>query len=201
MKKLGILLVALAIAVPAFAADKLGFGVQRALASSLQNERQAAMRYEAFMAKAEQDGYPGAANLFRACAKAERIHARRFKAALEEYGAEVPAEPTYTPNVGDTNDNLRAAMLAEQTERDATYREATEVAKAGRNNDIAKLFEVTRDTETEHANLLASASHSLENLKQPKAYWVCEDCGYTTDVRLPICPSCRATHELEPVEP
>lgn len=201
MKKLGILLVALAIAIPAFAADKLGIGVDRALANSLQNEREAAMRYEAFMARAEQDGYPGAANLFRACAKAERIHARRFKAALEKYGAAVPAEQAYTPSVGDTRANLRAAMSAEQTERDSTYREATETAKAGRNPDIAKLFEVTRDTETEHANLLASATNSLEKLKQPKAYWVCDDCGFTTDVRLPLCPSCRASHELERVEP
>jgi rubrerythrin len=201
MKKLGILLVALAIAIPASAADKLGFGVERTLASALQNERQAALRYEAFMAQAEQEGYPGAANLFRACAKAERIHARRFKAALEQYGAAVPAEPAYTPSVGDTRSNLRAAMSGEQSERDSTYREANEVAKAGRNPDVARLFEVTRDTETEHANLLASAASSLEELKQPKAYWLCEDCGFTTDVRLPLCPSCRVRHELELVKP
>lgn len=202
MKKLGILLVALAVAVPAFAAEKgLASDVQRALINSLQNERQAAMRYEAFMAKAEEEGYPGAANLFRACARAERIHAARFKAALETYGVEAPGEPSYKPAVSGTVDNLRAAMFSEQGERDTTYKEATDAAKAARNDDIAKLFDVTRDTETEHANLLAAASHSLDKLKQPKAYWVCSVCGYTTDVRLPLCPSCRSQHELEEVEP
>lgn len=202
MKQLGILLVALTVAVPAFAADKgLAPEVQRALTSSLQNERQAAIRYEAFMTKAEDEGYPGAANLFRACSRAERIHAARFKAALEKYGVKVPDEPSHKPAVFGTMDNLRAALVSEQAERDTTYKEATDAAKAGRNDDIAKLFDITRDTETEHANLLAAAMHSPDKLRQPKAYWVCSDCGYTTDVRLPLCPSCRSQHELVEVKP
>lgn len=201
MKKLGILFVALAVALPAFAADKaLAPEVQRALIDSLQNERQAAMRYEAFMARAEADGYRGAANLFRACAKAERIHASRFKAALVKFGIEVPPAPAYTPDVSSTADNIRAAALSEQQERDVTYRQATESAKGGHNDFVARLFETTRDTETEHANLLGNAANSLEKLKQPRAYYVCEDCGYTTDVRLPLCPSCRHTHPLVEVE-
>ena len=54
------------------------FPVQKVLTNAVNNERAAVARYEAFAAKADEEGYLGVASLFRACAKAERIHLQRF---------------------------------------------------------------------------------------------------------------------------
>ncbi len=200
MKNLAPLVIVVALGTPLVAAEKpLAPVVQQALSSALQNERQAAIRYEAFAVKADEEGYRGAASLFRACAKAERIHASRFKAALKKSGAEIPAESEAKPEVRTTADNLQAAIAAEQRERDVTYREAIEVAKTEKNSEISKLFDVTRDTETEHANLLAAANRSLDDMKNERTYFVCESCGYTSDVRLSACPLCRTGHGMKEV--
>ncbi len=52
-------------------------GIQRVLTNAVVGERQAIARYNAFAVKADEEGYPGAASLFRACAKAESTSARR----------------------------------------------------------------------------------------------------------------------------
>ena len=45
------------------------------LEQAFAGESQASMRYLAFAEKADQEGYPGVAKLFRAAAKAELYHA------------------------------------------------------------------------------------------------------------------------------
>ena len=64
----------------------------------------------------------------------------------------------------------------------------------------AKVFETTRDSEVEHLNLFADAMRHLDALKDAKTFFVCNVCGYTTEVKLPLCPSCRDQHPMEPVQ-
>ena len=40
----------------------------------------------------------------------------------------------------------------------------------------------------------------LDALKDAKTFFVCNVCGYTTEVKLPLCPSCRDQHPMEPVQ-
>ncbi len=61
---------------------------------------------------------------------------------------------------------------------------------------MAKTFDETRDVEVEHANLAADALRNLSDMKTSHEYYICERCGYTTNVRLPLCPSCRDGHPL-----
>ena len=176
------------------------YRIQNVLQKSLQNEREAVAKYEAFAAKAAEEGYPGAAALFRAAARAEGVHAERILAAMKTRNVEIPAASPVTPTVGSTADNLRAAATAETQERDGWYKEAIDDATEVNDQDLVKLFDQTRDTEVEHANLFVNATRHLEEYRQPKHFFVCDHCGYTTDVALPLCALCRSRehpHEID----
>lgn len=167
------------------------FKLRNALDRAVTNEREAVIRYEAYAQKAMEEGYPGAAALFHAAARAESVHATRFAQAMTERGLPVPEPPSIAPLVGSTADNLRAAAAAEVTERDRTYREAIDAASEASDAALVKIFDQTRDTEVEHANLLQAASRNLEKMKETKTFFVCDECGYTTDIELPMCVLCR----------
>lgn len=166
------------------------------LQRSLIRERQTVARYEQFAQKADEEGYAGAAALFRAQAKAESTHALRFASLLREYGVEAPAEEPYKADVGSTRENLASAAAAERAERDGDYREAVDACNLHGHAELALIFDQTRDTEVEHANLCMAAGRDLESMRAAKTYYVCGKCGYTTDVKLPFCPSCQ--HDVPP---
>ncbi len=171
----------------------------RSVLEALQNERAAAARYEAFAVRATEEGYPGAAALFHAEARAELVHAARFENFLKSRGVDVPAADTPAATVSSTSNNLRTAIDAEQRERDSTYLKAYNDAKLVGDEEVIKLFDVIRDAETEHLNLDTAANRDLSKMKQAHHYYVCAKCGYTTDLDLPFCASCRG-HEMERFE-
>ena len=173
------------------AGQKTSWGVQRVLTNAVINERAAVARYDAFAVKADAEGYLGVADLFRAAAKAESIHLARFTALMNERGLEVPPEATKPIIVGTTSANLRAAASAELAERDDIYLDAYKTASNAADAEVATVFDQTRDVEVEHANLCQTAAHDLGQMKEHKTYAVCSMCGYTTDVKFPICPLCR----------
>jgi rubrerythrin len=189
----------LAILVPlvSFAAEqRTPFGVQRVLTNAVIGERLAIARYNAFALKAQEEGYVGAAELFRAAARAEAIHLRRFTALMVERNLALPAEEAEKVDVGSTRENLRTAFLAENAERDGAYLYAIRTANEDQDIPVAKVFDETRDAEVEHGNLCNEALRHLDDMKAPHEYYVCERCGYTSYIRLPLCPSCRDSHPL-----
>ncbi len=174
--------------------------VRYTLEKALANEREAAARYDACAQKAEEEGFLGAASLFRAAARAERVHAARFEQALRERGNTVPEPNVQVPAIGSTADNLRQSVSLENAERDGMYRQAIDAARNARDEALLTMFDQTRDTEVEHANLMSAALRDLDSMKAPRTYYVCDDCGYTTDIDLPLCALCRArghTHSIE----
>ena len=197
MKRTLIVVVLSAIAVGTIAAmNPLPREVREVLQRALANEREAVARYEVFARKSEEEGYLGAAALFRAQARAERTHEERFAALLQAHGVTLPDEGTHTPVVGSTAENLRTAASAEKSERDGSYREAVETCNLLGAAEIAKVFDQTRDSEVEHANLCTTAARNLDSMKDAKTFYVCGKCGYTTDVKLPYCPAC--SHKVAP---
>ncbi len=176
------------------------YRVQSVLQKALQNERDTVAKYDACAVKATEEGYAGAAALFRAAARAEGVHARLMMEAMRARGIAVPEAEASHPAIGSTADNLRSAALAEAQERDTTYRDALEAAADAKDQELVKLFDHTRDTEVEHANLFSAALRQLDAYKQPKHFYVCDKCGYTTDVDLPLCALCRTRahpHEVQ----
>jgi rubrerythrin len=200
MKRVLFVLAVMSIALCAIAATTLPWEVRKVLQNALINERETVARYELFAQKADEEGYPGAAALFRAQARAERTHAERFADVLRANDVPVPDETPFTPTAGTTRENLRTAADAERAERDGAYREAIETCTLHRAADIAKVFDLTRDSEIEHANLCNAAARDLESMKAAKTFYVCGKCGYTTDVKLPYCPACQHKKAPEAVE-
>ncbi|ADH85240.1 rubrerythrin family protein [Desulfurivibrio alkaliphilus] len=129
-------------------------------------ESQANRKYLAFANKAEKDGYPQAAKLFRAAAHAETVHAHAHLRALKA--------------IGDTRDNLRAAMEGELHEFEEMYPPMIETAKAEGNKAAEMSFTFAHKVEKTHAELYRQALENLDNLPETD-YYVCQVCGHTED--------------------
>lgn len=176
------------------------YRIQSVMQKALQNERDTVAKYEACALKASEEGYAGAAALFRAAARAEGVHAKLIMEAMGARGMTIPEPAAGHPAIGSTAENLRLAAMAEAQERDTTYREALEAATDAKDQELITLFDHTRDTEVEHANLFSAALRQLDDFKQPKNFYVCDKCGYTTDIDLPLCALCRTRehpHEVK----
>jgi rubrerythrin len=192
MKKWMIVAV-VAIALPLAGGSKTISGsVRQAVERAILNELQAVAHYEACAVRATEEGFPGAASLFKAAAAAEKTHAKRFAKLLEGRGVDFTMPVAAARPVGGTADNLRAAAADETAERDGVYKESIGVCRMAGDDEASKIFDNTRDSEVEHANLFAAAARQLESLRTAKAVHYCDLCGYTTDIRLPMCPVCRA---------
>ncbi len=170
------------------------------LQQAVTGERNAQVRYAAFAAKADEEGFGGVASLFRAAARGEKAHEEKFVQLLKKKGGTVP-EGTEEPKVGTTRENIAAALEAEQTERDSIYHDAFEKAQADGQAEIAKAFDRARTAESEHANLLMAANWSMNSMKEKKTYFVCSGCGFTSETKLPRgCPLCSGQGKLVGVD-
>jgi len=151
------------------------------LESAFIGESQANRRYTAFARKADEEGLPQVARLFRAAAEAETIHALNHLRTLGEVKATVA--------------NLEAAVSGETFEFKKMYPEYLKVAQQEISKQAAWTFDVANQVEQIHANLYSKA---LEALKSGKAlsetdYYVCSVCGNTVESNPPEkCPICGA---------
>ena len=158
--------------------DKTLKGLQTAFAG----ESQANRKYTAFAKKADEDGYPQVAKLFRAAAAAETVHALSHFRAMD--------------GVGSTESNVKAAIAGENYEATVMYPEF--IADAESEGDAAKRglrsFKNAMEVEKVHEALYRKA---LESLGQPQAetydYYICPVCGFTAERAAPEkCPVCGA---------
>lgn len=161
------------------------------LQTAYNGESNAEARYIAFAEKAEQDGYPQAAALFRAAAKAEEIHASNHAAAIKELGG-TPAKNVLKPEVKSTSENLQAAIAGETYERDVMYPNFLKDARAENVSVALRTFNYALHAEAGHADLYTVAQKNLPNMtRQGVTYSVCTTCGYTVAVTdFNRCPNC-----------
>ena len=150
------------------------------LKEAFAGESQANRRYLAFAKKADQEGYPQAAKLFRAAAEAETVHAHRHLRAMK--GIQATAE------------NLKEAVAGETHEFKEMYPEMIEAAKAEENKQALRSFEFANEVEEIHAGLYQEMLDNLETKgKENYSYWVCSGCGHTAPGEAPDkCPVCGA---------
>jgi rubrerythrin len=154
--------------------------VTRDLQEAFAGESQANQKYRAFAAKAERDGFPNIARLFRTTAEAERIHADGHLKALD--------------GVGSTADNLKAAIGGETHEFTEMYPPMLERAVAA-GHKAKRMFGYAVEAEATHAKLYALA---LEAVKQGKdlaetKFYLCPVCGHIEFGEPPqTCPTCGA---------
>ncbi len=151
------------------------------LKAAFAGESQANRKYLAFAKKAEQEGFPGVAKLFRAAAEAETVHAHNHLRAMN--------------GIKSTLENLKEAIGGEFYEFTKMYPEFIDDAK-NENNDTAKrTFNYANEVEKIHHKLYETALKAVENGKdiEPKTMYVCSVCGYTHEGEPPEkCPVCSA---------
>ncbi len=149
------------------------------LREAFAGESQANRKYLAFAKKADEEGFPQAARLFRAAAEAETIHAHNHLRALK--------------GVGSTADNLKEAVSGETHEFTHMYPEMIEAAKAEANKEAERTFSYANEVEKIHADLYQKLLDNLGKDQENYPYWVCPVCGYTSEKDHPErCPVCNA---------
>ncbi len=160
------------------------------LMAAFNGESNAHAKYVEFAKKADQEGFAGAAGLFRAAARAEEIHAKNHADVIQKMGG-TPKADIKLPAIGDTSQNLKAAIEGETYERDTMYPGFISEAQAAGNKDAIKTFKMAVSAEAEHAKLYTAASTTLPTWKAAKAFYVCPVCGKTvTVVDFSKCPVC-----------
>lgn len=148
------------------------------LMEAFAGESQANRKYLAFANKADQEGYPGVAKLFRAAAAAETVHAHSHLRALG--------------GINTTKDNLNEAISGETHEFVSMYPKMISEAKAEGEKVAERSFILANEVEQIHAGLYKKALDNLDNFPV-KDYYVCSVCGYTVADEAPDkCPVCGA---------
>ncbi len=149
------------------------------LMDAFAGESQANRKYLAFAAKAEQEGYPRVAGLFRAAAEAETVHAHNHLRALK--------------GVKSTAENLKEAIGGEFFEFKEMYPGMIAAAKEGGHKDAERSFVFANEVEKVHHALYEKALKSLEEKLAAVDMYICPVCGYTAEEHPPeTCPVCGA---------
>lgn len=147
-------------------------------------ESKANRRYMFFAEKAEKEGYPQVAKLFRAVAEAETLHARNHLNAMDA--------------IGSTKDNLLAAVMGEHQEFTAMYPSFIEKAEEERNERAKRTFQWANEVEKVHHGYFEAALAAIKENKPPadNTYYVCQVCGNTVTGDPPEkCPVCGAPRD------
>jgi rubrerythrin len=156
---------------------------ENCLKEAFAGESQANRKYLAFAIKADQEGFPQAARLFRAAAEAETVHAHNHLRVLK--------------GIRSTKENLQEAIAGETHEFKKMYPEMIEAAKAEAEKAAERSFSYANDVEKIHAALYQKMLDNLGGSQQSYSYYVCPVCGFTAEKEAPgACPVCGTKGEL-----
>src|SRR4030042_6117967 len=140
------------------------------LKEAFAGESQANRKYLAFAYRADQEGFPQAARLFRAAAEAETVHAHAHLRAMN--------------GIKSTKENLNEAIEGETHEFTRMYPQMIEDAKNENHQRAFRSFDHANKVEKIHADLYIKALDNLGNNSEVK-YYVCQVCGNTVENDAP----------------
>jgi rubrerythrin len=145
-------------------------------------EAKATVRLRSFADKADQEGYPQIAKLFRAVSAAEFVHATR---CLRLLGI-----------INSTEENLQKSFESETIVSENHYTEFIQQAEADENSPARIAFTQSKDAEEFHAKLYKLAMGDMA-AERESAFHVCQVCGYVVDGEPPEeCPVCGAKRKF-----
>lgn len=154
------------------------------LKAAFAGESQANRKYLAFAKKAEEEGFPNIAKLFRAIAEAETVHALNHSRILKM--------------IKTTKENLQAALNGEIYEFTDMYPDFIKTATQEGVQAATVSFSYANQVEKIHGKLYEKALESANKNKdiEIKEFFVCQVCGYTAEGEAPdVCPVCGASKE------
>jgi len=151
------------------------------LKAAFAGESQANRRYLAFAKKADEEGYPQIAKLFRAAAAAETVHAHNHLGTMD--------------GIGGTVANLKEAINGETFEFTKMYPGFIADADKEGSKKAKWSFDVANKVEEIHAGLFTEALNAMSK-EFGADYHVCEVCGNTVLGDAPDkCPICGAARD------
>lgn len=156
-------------------------GTTENLKDAFAGESQANRKYLAFAQKAESDGFPQVAKLFRAAAEAETLHANAHLRALG--------------GIKSTLENLTEAVEGERYEFQDMYPDFLSAAKEEGNKKAEMSFRNALEAEEVHHNLYKQALAAVEAGKdlETLSIYLCPVCGNLELGETPDkCPICNA---------
>jgi len=151
------------------------------LKTAFAGESQANRRYLAFAKKADVEGFPQIAKLFRSVAAAETVHANNHFRAMD--------------GVKSTAENLEVAIAGENYEVVSMYPTMLAEAVAEGDKRATKTFGYALEVEKIHEALYRRARELLGKGKdaQETNYYICPVCGFTHEGpmkgKCPVCSS------------
>ncbi len=126
------------------------------LKAAFAGESQANRRYLYFAKQADIEGYPDVAGLFRDTAEGETGHAHGHLDYLKKVG-----DPATDLPIGDTTDNLKAAIAGETHEYTDMYPGMAKSAREEGFGEIADWFETLAKAEKSHAGRFEQGLKSI----------------------------------------
>lgn len=162
--------------------------LQTAYAKSVRHQRM----YARFVEQAEKEKNTGVANLFRAAAKSEEIHAANHARLLQSGGVTAVVPPDDPVTVGTTIQTLKMAVSSEEIETESMYPNLLHTAELEKLPEAVDQFAKTRDADARQLELFRLAlDHNGKADKAP--YFVCPGCGYIlTSASTDECPTCHS---------
>jgi rubrerythrin len=150
------------------------------LEAAFAGESQACMKYGIYAEKAEREGYPQVAKLFKAISYAEKVHASNHFRALDK--------------VHGTTANLGDAAAGENYEVNEMYPAFEAVAKLQDEVSALRSIQYAVEAEKIHEVMYLSAKDKVAKGKDISTsdVYVCPVCGHTVIGEPPdTCPVCR----------
>lgn len=154
------------------------------LKNAFAGESQAHMRYLIFSKRAEAEGFPNVARLFKAISYAEQVHATNHYDALAL--------------IRGSSDNLQVCIDGENCEINEMYPAFHAVAKLQEEKGAMQTFNYALQAEKIHASMYQNAKKTVEARKdiQLGMMHICEVCGHTVEGEAPDrCPVCGASKD------
>lgn len=168
------------------------------LRSAFAGESQAHMRYLIYGDKAERDGFPNVARLFRAIAYAEQVHATNHFQQLRDAWGAASTVAAAGFGWGATAENLEVAIEGEEFEVDEMYPVYKAAADLQRERGPVRSFDWAWQAEQIHAAIYKEAKQAVEAGEDHDigAVYICSACGHTVEGEPPDrCPICNAVGE------
>lgn len=162
--------------------SNLGLKTKKNLENAFAGESMARNKYTYFASVARKVGLVQISNLFLETAENEKEHAKMW---AKELGL-----------IGETPDNLAAAIEGEHYENSEMYVRMAEEAEEEGHKDIAQKFRLVGEAEKAHEERYKKLLDNLENDKVFKRdevkKWKCGNCGYIHEGEgaPEVCPAC-----------
>jgi len=162
-------------------------------------ESMARNRYTFYAKQAFKEGYDQISEIFTQTAEQEREHAKWLFTLINELkkGKKEFEVTTSAPTkLGDTKENLKAAIAGEKHEYTSMYPEFAKIAEKEGLPKIAIRLRAIAIAEKHHEERYKKLLKELEDKtifkKKKKVSWICRKCGYEHNGNSPPekCPSC-----------